>query len=122
MVNIPNILLRTQVTAAIIIISTAKNTAYEPVRKLQNERAEIENALISIEEEKKRFLARKSAFIRDYTILLNLYPRIQHTYKLICAKEEKGELPPAIDKNQVKRLLEHVDEPCPLCNGTIGEN
>ena len=95
---------------------------YEPVRKLQNERAEIENALISIEEEKKRFLARKSAFIREYTILLNLYPRIQHTYKLICAKEEKGELPPAIDKNQVKRLLEHVDEACPLCNGTIGEN
>ena len=38
---------------------------YEPVRKLQNERAEIENALISIEEEKKRFLARKSAFIRE---------------------------------------------------------
>ena len=40
---------------------------------------------------------------------------------MISSKEADGDLPPAIDKDQVRRLLAHLDQPCPLCNGTIGE-
>lgn len=70
---------------------------------------------------KAKYLSDRSAFIRQYLVLLTLYPRIKTTLELIGGKEADGDLPPAIDKDQVRRLLAHLDEPCPLCNGVIGE-
>jgi DNA repair exonuclease SbcCD ATPase subunit len=37
-------------------------------------------------------------------------------------KEAAGDLPPVIDRNQIKLVLENLDKPCPLCdNPHIGE-
>lgn len=94
---------------------------YDPIKKLQQERQDLETNLKKIEEEEGVFRSERSAFIRQYYVLLSLYPRIKHTLDMINVKEADGDLPPAIDKDQVRRLLEHLDEPCPLCHGVIGE-
>ena len=94
---------------------------YDPIKKLQQERQDLESTLRHIEDEEETYRSDRSAFIRQYTVLLTLYPRIKKTLDLIGVKEADGDLPPAIDKDQVRRLLDHLDEPCPLCNGVIGE-
>ena len=94
---------------------------YDPIKKLQNERNALESALTAIEAEESALQTERATFIRQYTVLLTLYPRIKHTLDMISSKEADGDLPPAIDKDQVRRLLAHLDQPCPLCNGTIGE-
>lgn len=94
---------------------------YDPIKKLQQERQDLEATLHRIEAEEETYHSDRSAFIRQYLVLLTLYPRIKTTLELIGGKEADGDLPPAIDKDQVRRLLAHLDEPCPLCNGVIGE-
>lgn len=94
---------------------------YDPIKKLQEERKALERDLDRIEADEVAYHNDRSTFIRQYTVLLSLYPRIKHTLELISSKEADGDLPPAIDKDQVRRLLAHLDEPCPLCNRTIGE-
>lgn len=95
---------------------------YEPIKKLQQERQDLESALMKVEAEEELYRSDRSAFIRQYYVLLTLYPRIKYTLDIIGDKEADGDLPPAIDKDQVRRLLDHLDEPCPLCNGIIGES
>lgn len=94
---------------------------FAPIKKLQQERTTLEAELTTVTAEEKQWHARRSEFIRKYLILLNLYPSIRHTLNIIAQKEADGDLPPAIDKDQVKTLLSHLDEPCPLCHGKIGE-
>lgn len=94
---------------------------YDPVKTLQKERQEREGELKKIEQDEYQYHVDRSSFIRQYLVLLNLYPRIRRTLDIIAEKEAGGDLPPAIDKNQVKKLLDHLDQPCPLCNHDIGE-
>lgn len=64
----------------------------------------------------------RAAFIRKYMVLLKLYPRIKKTFQFIEDKEAAGDLPPVIDRNQIKLVLANLDAPCPLCaNPHIGE-
>ncbi len=95
---------------------------YAPVKKLQKERQELESQLTRIDREEDEYRVNRATFIRQYMVLLSLYPRLKRTLTLVNEKEEDGDLPPAIDKAQVKRLLDHFDEPCPLCNSPLDEN
>lgn len=94
---------------------------YGPIQDKQTRREVLENRLKKIEEDAKELGTQYTTFIRKYMILLSLYPRIYQTLSMIKEKEEKGELPPSIDKKQIENLLDHCDEPCPLCGGKIGE-
>lgn len=94
---------------------------YGPIQEKQKRREDLENRLNKIEKDAKNLGTQSTTFIRKYMILLSLYPRISQTLSIIEEKENKGELPPSIDKKQVENLLEHCDEPCPLCGGKIGE-
>lgn len=96
--------------------------SYEPIKKLQTERKDLEYDLEKIEQQDEEYRANKALFIRYYTVLLNLYPRIRHTLDFIQSKETNGDLTPSIDIDVVRRLLDNPDEPCPLCNGAIGES
>lgn len=96
-------------------------SAFGPIKSLQQERTSLEAALKDIDGEDKSWHTRRTEFIRKYITLLGLYPGIKHTLNIIKQKEADGDLPPAIDKSQVKTLLDHLDEPCPLCHGEIGE-
>lgn len=95
---------------------------YAPVKKLQEERAALEAKLKKCDLEKKLISNDRSDFIRKYIVLLKLYPRIKKSLQIIQIKEASGELPPIIDRNQIKLVLENLDKPCPLCdNPHIGE-
>lgn len=95
---------------------------FAPVKKLQEERNKLESDLKKYDSEKKEIVNNRSDFIRRYMVLLKLYPRIKRSLQIIQDKEAAGDLPPAIDKNQIKLVLENLDKPCPLCdNPHIGE-
>lgn len=94
---------------------------YEPVKKLQNERDELYKKLNKAKNDAQDFKNARTAFIRKYTVILTLYPRIQKTLSIITEKEASGELPPAIDKDLIKKILEHPDQHCPICNSSIDE-
>lgn len=95
---------------------------YAPVKKLQEERTFLESKLKKYDSEKKEIANNRADFIRKYIVLLKLYPRIKKTLQIIQVKEAAGDLPPVIDRNQIKLVLENLDKPCPLCdNPHIGE-
>lgn len=94
---------------------------YEPVKRLQEERDDLTKKNRKIDDEIKEHKLKKTAFIRKYLVLLNLYPRIKKTLEIIAEKEAAGDLPPAIDKELIKRLLEHPDQHCPICDSSIDE-
>lgn len=94
---------------------------YEPVKKLQEEREELLQKLQDIERENNELKVRRTSFIRKYTVLINLYPRIKKALAIIKEKEAKGDLPPAIDKDLIKKLLANPDQHCPICDSSINE-
>lgn len=53
--------------------------------------------------------------MRKYLTLLNLYPRIKALHAYIEKKSAQGKLPPSIDRDQIMKLIEHPEMPCPLC-------
>ena len=95
---------------------------YAPIKKLQEERISLEGELRKFDLEKKQIRNDRTDFIRKYLVLLKLYPRIKKTLQIIQVKEAAGDLPPMMDRNQIKLVLENLDQPCPLCdNPHIGE-
>lgn len=96
-------------------------SGYAPIRHYQSERTDLEATVKRLKEELAQFRSDRSNFIRRYTILLNLYPRLKHTLALIEQKESSGELPPAIDKDQVKKLIISHAKTCPLCDSKLDD-
>ncbi len=95
---------------------------YEPVKKLQRERLSLEGDLKKFDAQKKNLSNDRAEFIRKYYILLKLYPRMKKSLQIIHDKEAAGDLPPIIDRTQIKAVLANLDKPCPLCNNPhIGE-
>lgn len=96
-------------------------SGYAPIRHYQDERADLEATSKTIKEGLAQLQSDRADFIRRYTVLLKLYPRIRYTLNLIESKEAKGELPPAIDKDQVRKLILSHAKNCPLCDGILDE-
>ena len=100
---------------------------FKPIADLQSERADLEKEAEKIRSQRDDLSNKRSSFIRRYTVLIKLYPRMQSILKYISDKEANGELPPSIDITQVKQLLNMLDSdldrpcPCPMCNHEIGK-
>jgi len=122
---------RTSAQAAIAKLNIELNgiddllAKFKPIADLQAERVKLEEEAVSLRQEKEQLASERSAFIRRYTVLIKLYPRMQSILKYIAEKEKSGELPPAIDIDQVRQLLNLLDNnlgqpcPCPMCNHDI---
>jgi len=98
---------------------------FKPISDLQAERIRLEAEADELVKERELLATERSAFIRRFTVLIKLYPRMQSILKYIAEKEQSGELPPAIDIDQVRQLLDILDNnldkpcPCPMCNHNI---
>lgn len=88
---------------------------FEPVKKIQEERDRLNRERKQLEEQYEKLLLKQNEFIRKYTVLLGLYPRIKALHEYIEEESKNGKLPPAIDRNQILKLLDHPEEPCPIC-------
>ena len=98
----------------------------EPTKKLQENKDELDAKRNQIEKELDDIAADKSRFIREYSKLILLYPKMKSIFDYIEIKERNDELPPSIDKDQVKELLEeikkHLVVHCPICDHKIDES
>ena len=94
---------------------------YAPVKRLQEERDELTERLKTIEKDAEALKTKRTSFIRKYTVLLSLYPRIKHTLSIIAEKEASGDMPPEIDRNLIQKLLKNPEQHCPICNSSIDE-
>lgn len=88
---------------------------YEPVKKIQEERDALSRHFAELNSEWEDFLKERNGFVRKYLTLLNLYPRIKALHAYIEKKSTQGKLPPSIDRDQIMKLIEHPEMPCPLC-------
>lgn len=93
-----------------------------PIKQLQDEREEKQQELDNIEEEEKELAEEKHSFLREYMIILSTYPSLVKTLGMINRKETSGELPPQIDRELVQKLIDHIDERCPVCDQEIGDS
>lgn len=98
-----------------------KLSAYKPVVTYQKKREDLLKEKKELEKEKDRLKAAQSAFIREYLVVLRMYPLAKKVYEYISEKRDRGELPPALDRNAIKDLLNHPDKPCPLCGGHVSD-
>ncbi len=92
---------------------------HRPIRERQATRMALEAELKKIEVEKSAHHDAMRKFIRDYVIILGFYPQAKKLLDFIKVKERQNELPPSFDRNQILKLLEMPDKPCPLCHSVI---
>lgn len=95
---------------------------YKPIQNKQARRNELDKYCRQLKSDQQEFWASKKEFIRTYLVYFNLYPRIKSTLEMIKYKEEHGELPPKIDKNQIEELIANHAENCPMCDGEINDH
>ncbi len=91
------------------------------VEPLQREKKHLEREEKALEQEDAKNKAEQTAIIKEYMVLLTMYPRLKRIYRYISAKKEAGKLPPSIDRNQILELLHHKEQPCPLCHSHLTE-
>lgn len=94
-------------------------TGYAPIRANTKKRNELNTELIDLQKDYDSFKVKKQIFIREYLVALNFYPRAKATLDIINEKQEAGSLPPSIDKDQVRSILDNHIAKCPVCDAKI---
>ena len=95
---------------------------YEPVKNKQKEREKLEAQQRNLEIRHQHLIEKRNKFIRTYVQLLNFAPRIKQTKDLILKKKEEGALPPRIDKDTLRDIVNNNIERCPMCNSIVDKN
>ncbi|MDE5617256.1 MAG: AAA family ATPase [Ureaplasma sp.] len=95
---------------------------YAPIAEKQKTRDDYEERLKKWKIDYAEFVIERSSFIRKYLTLLNMYPRIKNTYEMIQNKKKSGKLPPNVNRNQLKEILENHISLCPVCNKSIDQD
>lgn len=94
---------------------------YTPIKFQQQKKLDLEKSLKKNDEALVNLRNGQYSFIYDYMILLRFYPRIKKTYDMICYKEEHNELPPNINKKEIREIIDNHLENCPVCNSEIDD-
>lgn len=90
---------------------------FAPKANLQKQAKELSERLETNESDRKDLLNETIQFIREYTILIALYPAAKRTLSIIQAKAVANKLPPPIDINLLKSALR--DHVCPICHNEV---
>ncbi len=77
----------------------------EGVPEKEQEYQDLARQLQEKEQEWEQHLAEFKEFLREYTILFSLYPKMKAMLDMINGKERQGELPPNIDKHFLEKML-----------------
>lgn len=95
---------------------------YAPIKVQQKRKLDLERELEKNSAEFVELRNDQYEFIQEYMVLLRFYPRIKKTYDMICYKEEHNELPPNINKKEIKDIIDKHLTNCPVCNSEIDDN
>lgn len=95
---------------------------YTPIKVQQKRKLDLEKNLERNTIELNHLRNKQYEFIQEYIVLLKFYPRIKKTYDMICYKEEHDELPPNINKKEIKDIIDKHLTNCPVCNSEIDED
>lgn len=95
---------------------------YKPIKMEQKRKLDLERGLTKNSTDLQNLRNDQYSFIQEYLILLKFYPRIKKTYDMICYKEEHNELPPNINKKEIKEIIDKHLTNCPVCNSEIDED
>lgn len=89
----------------------------ENLQDLEEAYQKLEKDLSIVEEEEIVILGEINDFIKKYYVALSFYPHAKQVLKVIQEKDQKGELPPSIDRNLLQKILkEHV---CSICGHSL---
>lgn len=77
----------------------------EGVPEKEQEYQELAGQIQEKEQEWERHLTEFKEFLREYTILFSLYPKMKAALDMINNKESQGELPPNIDRHFLEKML-----------------
>ena len=91
----------------------------DDIGELENKRNQLENTLKLCKEEKKLLDKELKKFILDYRIILSFYPKVKQTLEMIKEKEEKEDLPPNVDKELLKSMIE--EHKCKICQKPLSK-
>lgn len=94
---------------------------YTPIKVQQKRKLELESYLERNTSNLNDLRNSQYEFIQEYMVLLRFYPRIKKTYDMICYKEEHDELPPNINKKEIKEIIDNHLTNCPVCNSEIDD-
>lgn len=89
------------------------------VEKLQRERERIKEKIKEVKKLRDSKFNEKESLLFDLGIILMLYPVIIKSFELIEEKRRKKEIPPTIDKDLIKHILEGGKR-C-ICGRTLDE-
>lgn len=92
---------------------------YEPIKLNIEQRKTLESELDNIVTDMKNHRNEFYSFIYSSLIGITFFPSVNTTYEMITNKEQSGSLPPNIDKNQLKKIIEEHLLNCPICNREI---
>ncbi len=84
---------------------------------LEKDKSQLDQQLKDVKELNKQKNKELADFIREYTIYINFYDKINKTLILINDKENSGKLPPNVDKNYIKKMLDK--KTCLICKKTL---
>ena len=89
------------------------------IEKLQVEREKLRKKVKEIEEARERKHGEKEGLLFEFGKILMLYPAIKKSLETIEEKRKNKEIPPTIDKDLIKHILEE-DKRC-ICGKTVDD-
>lgn len=89
------------------------------IEKLQAEREKLRKKVKEIEEVRERKHGEKEGLLFEFGKILMLYPAINKSLEAIEEKRKNKEIPPTIDKDLIKHILEE-DKRC-ICGKTVDD-
>lgn len=92
----------------------------EDIKSLEENRKKYNEDLIQKENEIINSKKNIFNFIREYSILIRLFPKMRYLLSKINEKEELGQLPPQIDKSILIKAID--SKKCGLCQQILDEN
>lgn len=89
------------------------------IKVIEEEVEKLKLRIKILENEEEEKLKEIRVFIREYNILIRMYPELVNTRKVIKEQEEAGNLPIEVSLDILKKMLETGN--CKFCGSTIEE-
>ena len=110
------------ISETVIKTNTERLSGQENLPELEARYQKLVRQRISLEEQKDSCLKDLFVFVREMKVALSLYGCAKKTLDLIAEKEAQNALPPNIDKQLLRKLLDDGSSHCSLCDQPLSDH